>query len=428
MDEHNYEWRQARDRMIDLLTIGNTYPLRNLPVFRRSLAAVPYNNFTSVTIGSTQPGVEYTLRDSNGRTSEPHAGNRVEVQIESGDLTEEEHTFSVEARNKDSGLASTLIQTVTVQVGIDVDLAVSLAEQVIDYGGRAVVRIRDTQRNGKYQAFDPEENPLSEEVLSGEGGDLFIELQGLKENTLVRVKSTNLKTGLNGWLTQQVEVLVRPDLELAVSGDETPYDYDTEAKIVLSNTQSSVRYVLKYEWVDDDDEDYRESIYHTTPAELPGNGGVLDLLTVPLKEDLRLHILAVKADAPEGFPIEGSLTRKLTLRVKPDPSKALSLPEGELDPAKGTEIIVGDTQPGVKYQLLNDVNNAKIGWPRYHSRNKGVGAAGIGADFAVGRFEGNAVRLPTGPISKTKTFAVRAIKALTGVKTLLTQKIEVEGP
>ena len=63
-DSKYLEVRDARDRMIDLLGLGETYPLRDVAVSEE--LKVPFNKSATVRIAPTQQGVGYQLRDVNG--------------------------------------------------------------------------------------------------------------------------------------------------------------------------------------------------------------------------------------------------------------------------------------------------------------------------------------------------------------------------
>lgn len=424
MRDFNFGLRESRDTLIDLLPIKSTFPLRNLPV-NPERPKVSYNDSTHIIISWSQPDVLYSIIDDTGHIfQEPVPGNSGDLSIPTDLLTKEDYTFSVLATKQNSGLENVLLQTVTIQVGVDTGLIVRLIDEIIDFNATATIVVEATQRNAKYQAFDLKGNPISEEVLSGEGGDLLITTQTQPEDQGIKVKATNLKTGLNDWMRQQVKVFVKPNLNLEVSLEQEVIDYKAKGTVVIKNSQKSTQYLLRFEWIDDDTVDQNEINNTTAVAVKKGNDDVLKITTGILIEDIRLNVLATKIDSN----IEAQLLQTITIPVRPDPSRKLSKVDETVDFSQGTFIRVNDSQPGIQYQLRNDVNNAKIGWPRYHSRNKGIDIGRIEMDFAIDEFAGNSVDLPTGGLTKTKTLNVLAIKTTTKVTAELKDTITIEVP
>lgn len=450
MPAPNYLYRHHRDRLMDLFPGSHYRPaIRNLPVSSQ-LPKVSYEDSTFIRIEHSQPDVEYKIRTNTSDRSSQGAiwwessfyqgdGNTLKIPTEQ--LTKEAYTFSIYARKIGSGLESVLLQAITVEVGVDVSLPVRLLSAVIDYNTIATVIVENTQPNGDYQAFDPDEVALGDPVYSEEGGELEFPLFALEENMQVKIKSTNRRTGLNGWLAREVEVLVRPNpaLTLLADGDHANaldegieeeinpfvYTYEHTALVTIRDSQSSAYYQLRHEWID---EDPIQTPPLNTPivSALPGADGDLTIEIPPeqVREDFCLNVLAYKEDGPDGSIVEQLLDQKLTILVRPDPSKALG--KEEIDGE--TFVKVHNTQPGVKYQLLDVTDpdhEVAVGYPRYHSRNFGVDDARMEREFGVDTFEADHVLLPTGPIEETKTYRVRATKVRTLLDTLLNQEITI---
>lgn len=428
-DYYRYHFRNARDTVINrVAAIGERMLNHNLPVTTLK-SVVPYETTTIIYIDYTQPEVSYTLIDDRGWISTPQGGNGGRIEFETSSLTNEYHTFSVQAQPKGLRTVSDLHQRVTVKVGPEIDLEISLIRNIIDHGEEAVVRIMAPQSEAYYQAFSPKGKPLSDKVYGG-AREVLIPIKPLTENCDLKIKTTLEKTRVEDWQIQELTVLVKPNLEIDLTADGNDHAlgeiednayvsaYHHPAKLFIRNSQRSTHYRLRYKWMDE--------VLPSTDLNLPvmedqrGTDGDLPIV-IPealLTEDFRLYVQAFK----KGSTIGGRLQQELTLLVRPDPSKKLSVEKKE-----GSMFVwVHDSQPGVSYQLLDATDLSEIGSPIFHRRNRGVGVAMIERDFVLGSYEENRILLPVGELTSTKAFRVRATKARTMLDVLLEQVITIE--
>lgn len=426
VDAVKYEFREARDTLIDLLPLKSTYPIRNLPV-RPERDIVPFMGVAYVVIDFSQPDVFYEVKDNTGRIMKDKLpGTGGSLSIETAELENEDYTFSVTAskyvKTKDGTreLIKQLLQTATVKTGVDSSVSIRPKRVIFEYHSLAIIVVEDAQRGNKYQLFDLNDVEISEAVESAVGGYLeIVATQPVKEDFQVKVVATNIKTGQTGVMDAKPMILVGPNVTLVPALKQPLIDYNAKGIVTLASTQTSVTYQLMY--VDVDDEDLA-IILATQPmlgVPVDGNGAEIELSIDNMTEDMTVRVLATKENGGANI-----LRTQLFISVKPDPSKSLNVVEENVLPETGATIKVSNTQKGVLYQLLSS-NNKPIGWPRFHSRNYGIGRARLEVNMAVGEFLDDSVYLPTGAIDGTTTFNVLAIKATTKVSVQLANTITV---
>ncbi len=113
--------RAARDRVIDLLGLGETYPIRDLPVPNDRLR-VAFNATATIRVEVSEKQLSYGLRDKDGHP----AGN---ATIGTGDTLalatpaiRDDITYTVHARTP-AGREADLFATGNVKVGLDLTIA-----------------------------------------------------------------------------------------------------------------------------------------------------------------------------------------------------------------------------------------------------------------------------------------------------------------
>ena len=430
MDTDKSKLRDTRDTLINQLSLASAFPITNLQVLPER-ETVAYNSATSIIIGYSQPTVRYDLYDSQNSAVIQAQGTGDTLKIPTGVLTKEDYTFSIMATNTTSGFSKQLLQTVTVKVGVDTNLSVSFINPIIDFNTAAVVLVEDTQSNSRYEVFDPKDASLGQSVDSGpDGGDIQLTTVAIKEDVVIKVRATNIKTNLNGTLLMQPEIKVAPDVTLAVSLKE-PVAYNGQATVIVNSPQKTAAYQLRLEDIDDDDADKTQLKGKAISESVSGTGKKIQLITEALQEDVTVSILATK----NASGVSKTLQALVIIPVKPDPTKVLSLVKDGTDagkdivinslaPGESAAIKVANTQKGVMYQLRSgDIN---IGPPVYHHKNYGIGRARINIELAIGEFSSDSVYLPTGVLTQTTTFSVLAIKATTRLEATLINTITVQ--
>lgn len=293
--EHAIPLRSARDRLIDLLGIGDTYPLTDLHVVTDQLK-VPYGGTAVVPIENAQAGVSYQLCDPEGNLGEKLQGKDATLAIETA-VVEVDVTYRILA-TKPARMGSKLPaqsprfldETAPVKVGIDTSLAINiLAAQVLDgtltnpkpsdprivpYGSRVEVQVDKTQEGVQYSLIvDGREVPGSK---PGDLGAVSLQSGPMTEDAVIRVRATKAfpasahRPDESELLESKLYLKVIANPGLAVSADPQPIlDYRQAAAINIAATQESVRYRAYLRRIPDAD------FVH-------GDAGGTDIATVPV--------------------------------------------------------------------------------------------------------------------------------------------------
>src|SRR5258707_4855676 len=130
--------REARDRLIALLGLGETYPVRDLPVPNERLT-VAFNSTAEIKVEDSEKQVAYGLRDKNGQAAGAPATGTGDTLTLMTPAIRDDITFTVHARTP-LGREADLLMTATVKVGLDLtlDAAVLPADRatprLVDFG------------------------------------------------------------------------------------------------------------------------------------------------------------------------------------------------------------------------------------------------------------------------------------------------------
>ncbi len=275
--EKNIQFRDARDRVIDQLGFGETYPLRDLPV-RDERLTVPFDSVARVPVDNSQPGVSYQVFDKDGRpVTRTEDGRQVEVKADGTGTTvlletppiQVDVTYSILARKARTGREAYLHQSATIKVGLDTDLEAWILApllnggvdepsrsdpRIIDYGMTVEVTIADSQEGVDYRLVDvsaTEEVVLSAPDVRGIGGDIILRSGPVYEDTDIRIRATKTFDPAEGRQTQTdllVAVLplkVRANRSLQISVAPSPVvDFRGQATVRIAPTQRTATYRL----------------------------------------------------------------------------------------------------------------------------------------------------------------------------------------
>lgn len=425
-----FKLRTARDQIIDQIFSPNslTFPLTDPPVNAKK-PVVMFNEMGEVVVTSNQSDVNYRLIDeTNTEVGTKQILTDTDLTIQSINLTREDYTLSVLAKKNISDLQKQLLQNVTIKVGVDENIPVSLKNQFIDFNTKNTVLLLQTQSNATYQVFEASDKenlyPLSALIDSGAGGDLAIETINIKEDTTIKVHVKNKKTNLSGTLKAKPRILVYPnDVLVPVLSSATAHDFAGSCTIEIPNTQASTNYQIIFKDIDDDKADKAKLATIPLSAAVKGNDAStsIKIVTKNLTEDLIVRILATKID--NGLSKE--LNTTLTVRVKPDHTKKLTQVTSPVKVGGNTDIRVESPQRGIEYQLRNNETGKEVGWRVYYHKDYGIERARIGFEFAIGEYGAAPVLLNTGALTATTTFNVMATKANTMEKAQLMDVITI---
>ncbi|MCB9230946.1 MAG: hypothetical protein H6581_04750 [Bacteroidia bacterium] len=431
-------FRNSRDRVLDWMPNLSTFPIRDHDLLPFS-PKVGYNNQGSLTLKNSQFGVEYTLVDVSTnpdgvKTGNAKRGTGGDLQFLTGPLTNRFYTFRIKARKftlsgttKVYGPGSLMLNTVTLQVGLDLSLVLDLTVKLVDFDTQTGVIIHKAQKDVAYELYTDDTDILLGKNDSGDGGILTIPTSKLKEDTVIKVKAINQNSGQGEaeYLENKIEVLVRPNPDLQLTVLQPIIDFNTPLQLKIANSQKSTNYTLRTQAMDNDFWDPATQMNEITSLEWEGTDGDLILSSFPIKEDSVFNIIARKISTihvvDDGFgnlsnhPVELQLTQIVQVQARPDTSLPVAANPAEVEANETTVIQVSNPQKGIHYQLRNDVNNSKIGNPVFFNWNRGIGQTALNMDYVIGGFVGDTVNLPSNKITAEKTFNVLATKAKTGI-------------
>lgn len=404
-------FRDARDRLIDLLGFGETYPLRDLPV-RDERLTVPFGAAAGIPIETSQKGARYGLLTKDG---DPAGTRRVgdgKTLVLTTPRIVEDITYTVQAR-KPSGRTAELIETATVKVGLDVGLKAALLPPVpqppiVAFATPVEVEIAQSQEGVDYRLVHfPAGEPAdatdvaaaaNDAILSandasvrGTGAAIVLRSKPMAEDTVIRIRATKIfdaaeaRPPQTDILTVRLPLFVRADPGLAVTTATAPIvDFRADAGIRIAASQASARYqafsrriadadfrqgtpvgaagMLRIPVAGEDDAIIAAPVRPADGSDLPGfaplgdeqagTGGELAVTLPAAAEDTFVIVRASKRHAlADGSTVTSAewLAGTAAILVRPDPAPAVRLVV-VIDGGRTTGSLgIDGGQPGVFY-------------------------------------------------------------------------------
>ncbi|MEI6335559.1 MAG: hypothetical protein WCS87_13455 [Methylococcaceae bacterium] len=433
--------RDARDRMIDLLGLGNTYPLRDLAI--PDIGTVAYNISARIIIQNSQPQISYQLCDNNQHPLAPEIkqpGNGGDLELISPKIADDRN-FTIQATKISSGLSNFLLQTPTVKVGLDLDLLASIQNaplliagqsaaddaRIVDYGVIIQVAIELAQEGVDYQLVNVSgqtETVLSA-VVRGDSHSIVLKtLAFVTEDITIRLRATKTfeksekKKTQTDLLSTVLPLKVKANPKVSVSVLTPIIDYAGVVSIKVAESQASTRYqvftrpIADSEFIRDDRKVSTLTIAVPNKAAvviaipdsggfiignegaLQGNGSDLGLSCANLTADSFIEIQAVKTHlANDKTPVTSSvlISQIVAVLVRPDANPTLHFNAGVTNGLLQAPIQVSGGQAGVFYEFTTVTDNKVQGLPVYchqsdhadNTQNKGVGQLQIGVDLVI---------------------------------------------
>lgn len=279
--------RAARDRLIDLLGLGETYPLQDVTVTEEQLT-VDFQEPSEVDVEPAQEGVEYELYEHGALVDADADVTRVgQIVTLEGPVIAEDRIFQVRAVKIGRPERHTfLLDKAIIKVGLDTGVrawisggallnplnAGDLDTRITDHGTTVSVSIEDAQAMVRYQLVYPGPDgtpvlmPPSGEVPS-KGWDFSLTTGVVTEDTEIDVHVTRTfdpaegRQDLEGYLERvphaaspppwsylKLPLAVRANPAVAVSIDGASMDGSPlvdpagAVAITIANSQASVEY------------------------------------------------------------------------------------------------------------------------------------------------------------------------------------------
>lgn len=430
--------RDARDRLIDLLALGDTYPLRDLAI--DYVGTVAYGISARIKIKESQQGVNYCLCDDKQQPLEPKIegkGNGIDLELMTPAIVDD-RSFSILATKAKSGLNAYLLQIPTVKVGLDLALVAGIQNatplvaghfaandaRIVDYGVKVRVAVDKAQEGVYYRLVKTDGKSELSGAVVGNGDTIALETTTFAtEDIDIRICATKTfdssenKASQTGLLTTVLPLKVRANPAVAVSVPNPIIDYSGAVGIKIQASQASAWYQVLTRRIAD------SAFIHgaTTEAALTiavpkqedavlripavtdfavatdavqGNGGDLLLSCANLTADSFIAIQAIKnhqANTGETVTSTVQLTQVNAVLVRPDANPALRFKANTANSLLQAPIQVSGGQAGVFYEFTTVADSKVQGLPVYfqqldckdHSQNKGIGQLQIGVDLAI---------------------------------------------
>ncbi|MGZ8157292.1 MAG: hypothetical protein ACXWT1_06285 [Methylobacter sp.] len=477
--------RAARDRLIDYLGIGETYPLRDLAISETSKVA--YNIKARIVISNSQQGVSYRLCDDQQHALTPDIaleGNGGDLELISPPIVTN-RKFTIQATKISNKLSTVLLKTIIVNVGLDLGLAATLQNDagVVDYDAKIAVAVDETQEGVDYQLVTidgTKENVLSLPVRGDSKTIVLKTTAGVTEDIDIRIRATKKfhvseqKDTETDLLSTVLPVKVKANPALGVSALIPIVDFSGAAGIKIQGSQASTRYQVLMRSIADHEIIYdvkpgavisiavdgQQAVLLAPPAltgdfktatdAVQGNGGDLVLSVTNLTEDSFILLQAIKThQVNNGEPVSSTvqLSQLTAVLVRPNANPDLHLKAQIANSLLLAPIQVNGGQAGVYYEFTTVSDKKVQGLPVYfhqrdsidNSQNKGVGQLKVGIDLVIPpnllperlKTNPNPASLPPEPpelsagviLKSDAELSIRAIKAQTGVEVVFKRTV-----
>ncbi len=441
--------RAARDRVVDLLGLGETYPLQDVPVSTDRLT-VAINLTAKISINPGQSDVSYSLRDRTDKTvSSDTPGTGAETILVTPSIKEDQ-TFRIFASKIDTFASNIkrqayLTHGAEAKVGLDTTLnavidgpllnpqiasGASADPRIVDYGSNVPVKVEQSQEGVDYSLVvlsANSETVVSQNDVRGNLGTIVLTSTPVQEDTQFRVRATKRFDPSEGRETQtalldvQMPLMVRASTGLAVSVQPSPTPHQKDATIIIAGSQKSVSYRLYLHTLADTDFAYGAplaanllpvgddiqvpsppwtiSALNVPPGFAlqgdfqPGTGAALNLTIPAVAEDCLVIVEARKLHGSANTPSSVQLQQAALVLVQPDPNPKLALEATVNGTALSGAVLVSGGQAGVFYYLRIGDAGTEILPPAYFhkldpndpTQNKGLNQLRLGVDFVLAR-------------------------------------------
>ena len=270
----NIPTRSARDRVIDLIGMGDTYPLTDLNVVADQLK-VAYGRTAKIPIEHAQAGVVYQLCDPAGISlgdAFKAEGKDATLLIETPEVNKDVsyRILAIKQSLPGSTLPAQtsyyLNERALVKVGIDTTLEISFTKEqnlplldparpvphasdprIVVYGRSVNVQIARTQEGVEYSLVLGEQE--LEASITGDLGNIVLNTGPVFDDVVIQVKAvknflaSENKTAETTLLVAKLYLKVKANPALSISIEASSIiDYQQQAIINIANTQPNAKY------------------------------------------------------------------------------------------------------------------------------------------------------------------------------------------
>ncbi len=428
-DKTDIKIRDARDRVIDLLGFGETYPLQDLRILDDQLT-VPFGTSAKIPIESSQLEVVYQLYDGDDVPVRPSPrrppitaqGVGGLLILESPKISDDV-SYQIRALKNDSGRKAYLHEIATIKVGLDVRLSALILNtpfleperdnakendaRIVDYGSAVTIQLKKSQEGVDYRLVSlqgTQEILLSEPDVRGTLDDIRLSAKALYEDTDIRIRATKTFDISEGRETQTalldivLPLKIRANTALQVTIDPEPIiDFKANTRVKIKASQKSARYRLFRRKISDADFVFGESsaltrvsvlrsdggkVQVSVPAkqsiwQVPegfialgtqkvGTGGALSFSVASLSEDTMIIVQAEKLHQAQAARSSAmKLSQAAVVLLRPDGNPTLHL-RVKLKASNAVSAVeVLGGEPGVFYHLRKDLTGPDLSLPAY---------------------------------------------------------------
>lgn len=456
-------FRDARDRIVNLLGIGLTYPLPDLPVEYPEMVAL--DQPVEITIHHAQAGVQYLLCDEDGNPLEgaEWVDGGPDTKLTTSKINADVAYTILASRPDDANgraLTTHLDAIVSIKAGLDTTLDAVFVRDgqfvpdqiTVDFGSKVTVHLPRSQEGISYHLVkDATGSPRLSPTKRGRVGGIALPSSDLEEDGRIRIKA--FRTGDRAkhvLLDKVLTVVVRPDPRAKVVVGASVVAHAKSTSLTLSTTQASSEYELyarplvDADYVTKDvpdrleiatDDGHKVYVRSQTPIADWNDEDDVSLIGtfVPAGSDLTIETGTITADtmfivrAKKKESGDDLMLDAPAVLVRPNPTPRVSVLRAQVESGKQGTVTVERTQSGVAYQLLSAADETPINPPGYHHADRGLEKVRTEVDFVVDGVRDVRVLLPTNPMTATASFAVKATRLRVQLHEKLegTAKIEV---
>ncbi|MCB0009129.1 MAG: hypothetical protein KDE04_21835, partial [Anaerolineales bacterium] len=271
-----YDLRRQRDRLLDLLAIGETYPLQDTPLPTQTIL-VGFGELAHIPVYFSQLDVRYTLYFEENPVTRQDGGSVVvsgngETVFLETEAIAEDVTYTIWATKIDSGRQSRLHQQVQIRVGLDTRLHAfirdlpPLADSLLmpppalaRFGQTVAVELEASQEGIDYDlvvlqpgtAGEPElAQVISRQTVRGNRQNISLQIDDVTMDIDIRLRATRSGAGadapdqLSAILDVVLPLRVRASQQLVVSALPAVVDHEAPAQLRLAGAQADVSYQL----------------------------------------------------------------------------------------------------------------------------------------------------------------------------------------